>query len=170
MSYPSDKLDCLYVRHPDSFPEVDDFLATVIRDKSDVVNFHVIHKADLKEALVEFFRSHDHYMAALIATRSSDFVLGDELVFFQMCDAGWPAICRVQPLIDWDYHDIWEFVQTHKLSYCTLYDQGYSSIGLQTNTKRNERLIDKEGSYTEPWLLKDPKDERMGRASSLMNK
>lgn len=35
----------------------------------------------------------------------------------------------LHPIIDWSDNDIWEFINTHNLRYCSLYDEGYSRIG-----------------------------------------
>ncbi len=35
----------------------------------------------------------------------------------------------VHPIIDWTELDVWEFIEKHKLKYCSLYDEGFDRIG-----------------------------------------
>jgi len=33
------------------------------------------------------------------------------------------------PIIDWTYNDVWNFISEKKLEYCSLYDEGFNRIG-----------------------------------------
>ena len=35
----------------------------------------------------------------------------------------------VNPMIDWDDEDVWEFIEENNLRYCSLYDEGYKRLG-----------------------------------------
>lgn len=35
----------------------------------------------------------------------------------------------LNPIIDWETEDVWEFIKQTSLPYCTLYDEGYKRIG-----------------------------------------
>ncbi len=35
----------------------------------------------------------------------------------------------LNPIIDWEDEDVWEFIYTYHLPYCELYDQGYTRLG-----------------------------------------
>lgn len=41
-----------------------------------------------------------------------------------MTSPGWPQYERINPIINWDYADIWAFLQKFNVPYCCLYDQG----------------------------------------------
>jgi len=35
----------------------------------------------------------------------------------------------LNPIIDWENDDVWEFIRQRKLPYCSLYDEGYKRLG-----------------------------------------
>lgn len=35
----------------------------------------------------------------------------------------------LNPIIDWSNDDVWEFIRTYNVPYCSLYDQGYKRLG-----------------------------------------
>ena len=35
----------------------------------------------------------------------------------------------INPIIDWTYLDIWQFIREYKIPYCSLYDEGFKRIG-----------------------------------------
>jgi len=45
-----------------------------------------------------------------------------------MTDPGWPAFERINPIINWDYADVWTFLRKLRVNYCVLYDEGWVSL------------------------------------------
>lgn len=70
---------------------------------------------------------------------------------------------RINPILHWSYHDVWSFLRECELPYCSLYDEGYTSLGSTTNTHRNEALRRPDGSFAPAYLLPDARLERAGR-------
>jgi phosphoadenosine phosphosulfate reductase len=47
-----------------------------------------------------------------------------------------PPHVRYNPVLDFSEADIWSYIRQHELPYCTLYDQGYRSIGCMPCTQK----------------------------------
>lgn len=79
---------------------------------------------------------------------------------------GWPPFMRINPILEWTYHDVWSFLRFARVPYCCLYDQGYTSIGSVSNTHPNIALLKSDGTYAPAHALPDARLERAGRVSS----
>ncbi|KIJ06065.1 hypothetical protein PAXINDRAFT_103521 [Paxillus involutus ATCC 200175] len=78
--------------------------------------------------------------AVLIGTRRSD-PHGANLTYKNRTDSGWPSFERINPIINWSYSDVWTFLRRLNVPYCSLYDQGYTSLGSIYNTFPNPALL-----------------------------
>lgn len=78
---------------------------------------------------------------------------------------GWPPFMRVNPVLDWTYHDVWAFLRAARCAYCSLYDDGYTSLGGVHNTLPNAALKRADGSFAPAHALADGRLERAGRAT-----
>ncbi len=50
-----------------------------------------------------------------------------------------PGHTRVQPILHFSELDIWDYIGKYKLPYCSLYDQGYRSLGCEPCTVKSVR-------------------------------
>lgn len=102
-----------------------------------------------------------------LGTRSSDFSGKYLSGPCEPTTAGWPSMLRVCPLFHWTFHDVWEYTLTNKVMYCSLYNDGYTSLGSQSTTIKSPALKRENGEYLPAWML--PTDsaqlERAGRST-----
>lgn len=81
-----------------------------------------------------------------------------------MCDKDWPPLMRINPILDWSYCDIWDFLRVLAVPYCSLYERGYTSIGNPKNTLPNPALkIPGQEKYHPAYKLQEERLERQGR-------
>jgi FAD synthetase len=94
----------------------------------------------MKRALEEYKSKLPHITAILIGTRSTD-PHGAVLSYRNMTDPGWPEYERINPIINWSYTTVWDFLLKYNIPYCSLYDEGYTSLGSTYNTYPNPALL-----------------------------
>ena len=70
---------------------------------------------------------------------------------------------RVNPLLDWTCANVWEYLLKNEVPFCSLYNNGYTSIGNLNNTVPNPHLRINDDEYRPAYELLDDKLERAGR-------
>ena len=80
--------------------------------------------------------------------------------FFCPSSRGWPPFMRINPVLNWTYGDVWQYLRDSRASYCSLYDRGYTSLGSVRDTKPNSALLRPDGTYA-------PAHELSGAASTV---
>ncbi|KAG9409139.1 3'-phosphoadenosine 5'-phosphosulfate sulfotransferase [Aphanomyces cochlioides] len=159
------QLPVMYFDTPNQFPEVQAFI------HNSIVRYGF--QCEMQKS------SYIDGIQAIISKRSTQaFLMGvrvgdpgtDELEHFSPSTKGWPAFFRVNPILQWRYDMVWFFLRQLDLEYCSLYDQGYTSLGDVHNTVRNPALVhinaQGEIEYWPAYKLVDNSSERCGRASN----
>ncbi|KAI8320435.1 adenine nucleotide alpha hydrolases-like protein [Martensiomyces pterosporus] len=150
----------LYVLYKKSFAEVDDF----VKDSVKRYSLELVQKSGpMKQGLQSFKDEQPAIEAIFVGTRRDD-PHGKALDFFSPTDADWPKFMRVNPILDWTFDEIWEFIRQAGVPYCCLYNQGYTSLGDVDSTVPNPALC-KDGVYQPAWSLVNGSLERSGRST-----
>lgn len=155
----------VYFGVEDEFDEVKDFIDETI----DKYNINLeYYEEGIGEGLKKHISKIGPSSAFVLGTREGDpNSVGQEK--FTPSSSWMPIFMRVNPIIDWNYECVWYFLRKFKLPYCTLYDDGYTSLGGKSSTKPNSALLKNghNGSYNlEYWpafMLADGSLERSGR-------
>ena len=75
----------------------------------------------------------------------------------------------VNPIIDWEDDDVWEFIKANKIPYCSLYDEGMDRLGCigcpLASTKKRELEFIRWPKYKEAYMraFKEMLEERERR-------
>ncbi|XP_045462164.1 FAD synthase-like isoform X2 [Harmonia axyridis] len=160
----SQKLICLYVQEDRPFKEQEEFI-----DKcQEYFNLELVTlKMNIKEALTIILKDRPNLKACLMGTRKTD-PFSQSLLEFQLTDQDYPEVMRVNPLLDWSYYHIWDYLLYYKVPYCMLYNMGYTSLGNIDNTVKNPHLLCKDffnenEKYLPAYKLLQEGSERIGR-------
>ncbi|KAI9575161.1 FAD synthase-like [Glossina fuscipes] len=130
------KILALFITDPDGFSEIDEF----VNDCSKLYNIELIKmEGTIKQALERMCRERPLIKAVFMGSRRTD-PHCEHLKTMQPTDPGWPALMRINPILDWTCRDIWQYIYVYDVAYCILYEKGFTSIGNKKNTKPNPYL------------------------------
>ncbi|CCC06495.1 hypothetical protein SMACR_04888 [Sordaria macrospora] len=155
------RLQCIYIAPPDPFREVEDFVATT----TDEYHLDLARYAlPMRQALDIYLEEKPNVKAVFMGTRRTD-PHSEFLTSFTPTDKGWPQFMRINPVLDWHYVEIWTFIRQLDIPFCSLYSQGFSSLGGTKDTRPNPALaLDAEGKKFRPaYELTRDDEERLGR-------
>lgn len=157
-------LPAIYILSTNPFPSVTSFV------KTSAAAYHLAltsYPTPMVSAFAAHLAAHPIIKAIFVGTRRTD-PHGATLAPFAPTDGHWPRFMRVHPVLDWAYVDIWTFLRgLEGVTYCELYDQGYTSLGGRGDTWPNPKLrIGGEGEeerFRPAYELVEDDEERLGR-------
>ncbi|KAI5955526.1 FAD1 [Candida theae] len=162
------KLDSIYVNAETPFPQLTKFI-------TQSTEYYHLNPVYIKDSIKNGF---EHYLneintnikSVVVGIRHTD-PYGEQLEDEQRTDSDWPSFLRIHPILDWKYVEIWDFLVGSDVDYCSLYDEGYTSLGGVNTTIPNPKLLipsEEKNKYLPAYMLKDNADalERLGRVKS----
>ena len=155
------KINAIYIQCESPFPQVEKF----IERTTQIYGLNLIRrKGDIRKALEKLKATHPRMQGMFMGTRRHD-PFSDKLRSFSPTDPGWPEFMRINPILDWHLSDVWSVLRECHIDYCSLYDEGYTSLGSSHNTKPNPalQLDGQEMQYKPAYMLEDESLERAGR-------
>ncbi|KAJ5469118.1 hypothetical protein N7475_006870 [Penicillium sp. IBT 31633x] len=158
----------IYALPPDPFDAVEDFVVTSAQAYHLAITKYTTAPpaSTLRSSFEDYLQRHPGIRAIFVGTRRTD-PHGAKLTHFDRTDGGWPDFMRVHPVIDWHYAEIWAFIRHLNLRYCSLYDEGYTSLGGTSDTHPNPKLrrgaAQSDEEYLPAYQLTEDVEERLGR-------
>lgn len=117
------QLLCLYLQTEHPFAEIDRFVDECTRRYAIRLERSTPVGQSSQQALTALCAARPALRACLMGCRRTD-PWCERLETFEATTAGWPALMRVNPLLEWTCADVWDYVDRFAVPYCTLYDEG----------------------------------------------
>jgi 3'-phosphoadenosine 5'-phosphosulfate sulfotransferase (PAPS reductase)/FAD synthetase len=128
----------IYFRHPKEFPAVEAFVEATALDFD--LELAVLDCGFVEGLTGMVADAKGSALGFVMGTRQGDPNCGAQQAFAPSSD--WmPPFMRVNPILDWTYGEVWAFLKGHDLPYCSLYDEGYTSLGHVDDTVKNPALL-----------------------------
>eukprot|EP01084_Bolivina_argentea_P184543 318280_1 len=133
-------LEIIWFQRSNEFPQLIEFLRYCVK-KYQFPLFETCN--DYKHGLVEYLKNGNPLCHGVFLGQRTTDPWCSNLHLSTHCTSGWPDIMRINPILFWNYHQIWDFLLRYNLEYCCLYDQGYTSLGGIEETIPNPLLYDR---------------------------
>ncbi|KRX01185.1 hypothetical protein PPERSA_03689 [Pseudocohnilembus persalinus] len=158
------EMKTVYFLEENSFEEVDVF----IEDCRNLLNFSQVKlERNFKESLKDLVQNYQ-LKSVIMGNRKNDpYCEKMEKLDPSDYDKGYPAFMRINPIINWQYNQVWTFLRDFEIPYCSLYNEGYTYLGNKNNTNKNPYLKYTENNqefYKPAYLLPD-EYEQLSRSS-----
>lgn len=159
--FPLDKLPTVFINDVDTFKTLELFVQDLTNrynlqlyenidtSKSDNTN---TKRKSMKDEFVHYLQLYPRTKAIIIGVRHTD-PYAQDLESIQWTDSNWPQFIRLQPILHWKLTNIWSFLLFSGEPICSLYQQGFTSIGGIHNSVPNPKLSINSTEGAKPKLL-----------------
>ncbi|XP_055378234.1 FAD synthase [Condylostylus longicornis] len=153
----------IYIQPTEPFEEVEDFVDKCTK----TYNVFIEKRQGKLKNILEEVCEDKSLKAVIMGCRRTD-PHCENLDYMQLTDPNWPILMRVNPLLFWTCEDIWNYILTFNVPFCSLYNHGYTSLGDRSNTKPNPHLkivnpVTGEITFRPAYELTRDELERAGR-------
>lgn len=152
------------LEEPDEFEELIEFRNNYVKNR--LPSAFLLHSSasdSIREGLWRIKNETDIQMVFL-GTRCTDPAGQHQCTPVSSTTVGWPPMLRVCPLFHWSVADVWNYIRLYRIPLCRLYEEGYSSLGSKSTSKKNPVLLSDTGEYKPAWCLRVDALERYGRS------
>lgn len=166
-------MKCLYYEEEDPFDECEEHMEYMTRnfkfDPLVLKNVDNLSKGKFMKLETTRVVNECGMKAVIMGSRRTDPYCGNLTHFSQSSvQDGWSDFMRVLPIIDWEFSEVWKFFNAAKITYCSLYDKGYTYLGDKQDSVPNPVLRTKNGWYL-PASATNTNFEPFSRKSLLKN-
>jgi FAD synthetase len=136
-------------------------ISAYIKNMQKLYSLKIYEFTHMKEG-INILKSKHHIDIIILGMRATD-PNCENVTTYCYTDNDWPLIMRYSPLLEWKYSDVWDYIDFYNLPVCSLYEQGYTSLGVSTNTFPNFSLFNEKGFFNHARELTNESYEREGR-------
>ncbi|EAS01661.1 phosphoadenosine phosphosulfate reductase family protein (macronuclear) [Tetrahymena thermophila SB210] len=148
--FPQKSLKSIYFEEPNPFKEAVEFKENV-RKELDLEE--IVVERDFKKSLWKIVTEQSLQAVIMGQRRVDPYCEKLEKVSPSDTDKGYPPFYRINPIIDWSYEQVWEFLLDFKIPYCSLYERGFTYLGNADNTHQNSHTVQQDGTIIPAWKI-----------------
>ena len=170
---------------PEVMRFIRDNFKDVVWDKPDTNFYKSIEKNGLPTIMArwccgELKEKHGNGRIVLTGVRAAESAKRSKYGIVRPCLRGGANKMLVSPLLHWTTEEVWQFIRSENLPYCSLYDEGFKRIGcipcpfernIQRNIDRWPRVFDRiKAICDELYIQKDSWQKRWTSGADYFNR
>lgn len=104
-----------------------------------VVLFSTLHDA------ITFLKGH-YVNTIIMGNKKTDMGWEDKAIYTKMTPK-YPTMTSYNPLYEWSYKQVWDYIERENITACSLYNKGYTALASTSNTFPNYFLYTENKGY-----------------------